>query len=203
MSVLCGSIQTQQSAQIGIQFIRVKAVYTVRCRPYLIIWVSVLLGYPEWHPYVAKEYEACRERVGIIDMSSFSKFDIMVAVLTTKQPTVTSLLLSGSGHSWISSKNLLGQRGSTTRLNNLHRNAEWTWRLHDRLHAKQNKQRPVRLSDSSQKECNFSYFLVAPSVQQVRCLLWLRRWINELRMNVHVNDVTGLYTVCLSCFECI
>lgn len=40
----------------------------------------------------------------------------------------------------------------------------------------------------------FRYFLVAPSVQQVRCLLWLRRWINELKLNVHVNDVTGLYT---------
>jgi glycine cleavage system aminomethyltransferase T len=41
---------------------------------------SSVYGYPEWHSYVAKEYEACRERVGIIDLSSFSKFDIMVTI---------------------------------------------------------------------------------------------------------------------------
>uniref|UniRef100_A0A0N4VIN9 DAO domain-containing protein n=1 Tax=Enterobius vermicularis TaxID=51028 RepID=A0A0N4VIN9_ENTVE len=35
-----------------------------------------LIGKPEWFDRVEKEYEACRERVGLIDMSSFSKFDI-------------------------------------------------------------------------------------------------------------------------------
>uniref|UniRef100_A0A0M3JHV6 GCV_T domain-containing protein n=1 Tax=Anisakis simplex TaxID=6269 RepID=A0A0M3JHV6_ANISI len=34
-----------------------------------------LVGKPEWFDRVAKEYEACRERVGLIDMSSFAKFD--------------------------------------------------------------------------------------------------------------------------------
>lgn len=34
------------------------------------------LGQPHWFPNVRKEYEACRERVGLIDMTSFSKFDV-------------------------------------------------------------------------------------------------------------------------------
>lgn len=34
------------------------------------------LGQPHWFPSVKREYEACRERVGLIDMSSFCKFDI-------------------------------------------------------------------------------------------------------------------------------
>ncbi|PIO76673.1 glycine cleavage T-protein [Teladorsagia circumcincta] len=35
-----------------------------------------LVGKPIWFDEVAAEYEACRERVGLIDMSSFAKFDI-------------------------------------------------------------------------------------------------------------------------------
>ncbi|KAK6045986.1 FAD dependent oxidoreductase [Cooperia oncophora] len=35
-----------------------------------------LSGKPIWFDEVAAEYEACRERVGLIDMSSFTKFDI-------------------------------------------------------------------------------------------------------------------------------
>ena len=40
---------------------------------------SLLSGMPEWYNFVWKEYEACRERVGLIDMSHFSKFDISVS----------------------------------------------------------------------------------------------------------------------------
>ncbi|MCP9261091.1 hypothetical protein DINM_004181 [Dirofilaria immitis] len=35
-----------------------------------------LLGRPEWFELVAREYDACRERVGVIDLSSFAKFNI-------------------------------------------------------------------------------------------------------------------------------
>ena len=40
---------------------------------------DVLLGKPTWFDKVAGEYEACRERVGLMDMSSFSKYDITVS----------------------------------------------------------------------------------------------------------------------------
>lgn len=35
-----------------------------------------LLGKPKWFDFVSMEYDACRERVGLIDMTSFSKFDV-------------------------------------------------------------------------------------------------------------------------------
>uniref|UniRef100_A0A0R3RQV8 DAO domain-containing protein n=1 Tax=Elaeophora elaphi TaxID=1147741 RepID=A0A0R3RQV8_9BILA len=35
-----------------------------------------LVGRPEWFGLVAREYNACRERVGLIDLSSFVKFNI-------------------------------------------------------------------------------------------------------------------------------
>lgn len=35
-------------------------------------------GKPHWIDFVAKEYEACRERVGISDYSSFTKIDLWV-----------------------------------------------------------------------------------------------------------------------------
>uniref|UniRef100_A0A1I8EVD5 Pyruvate dehydrogenase phosphatase regulatory subunit, mitochondrial n=1 Tax=Wuchereria bancrofti TaxID=6293 RepID=A0A1I8EVD5_WUCBA len=35
-----------------------------------------LIGRPEWFELVAREYDACRERVGVIDLSSFAKFNI-------------------------------------------------------------------------------------------------------------------------------
>lgn len=38
-----------------------------------------LEGLPEWYLSVAREYEACRERVGIMDMTSFSKFELIVS----------------------------------------------------------------------------------------------------------------------------
>lgn len=39
-----------------------------------------LEGLPEWYLSVAREYEACRERVGMMDMTSFSKFELSVSV---------------------------------------------------------------------------------------------------------------------------
>ncbi|PAV87663.1 hypothetical protein WR25_15426 [Diploscapter pachys] len=42
----------------------------------LMMGQDTLIGKPSWFDSVKAEYEACRERVGLIDMSSFSKFDI-------------------------------------------------------------------------------------------------------------------------------
>lgn len=38
------------------------------------------LGRPAWFSFVKSEYEGCRERVGIMDMSNFSKFELVVSV---------------------------------------------------------------------------------------------------------------------------
>lgn len=38
---------------------------------------------PDWFDVVAKEYEACRETVGLCDYSSFTKIDLTVSLTTT------------------------------------------------------------------------------------------------------------------------
>ncbi|VDK39624.1 unnamed protein product [Gongylonema pulchrum] len=35
-----------------------------------------LVGKPEWFDLVAREYDACRESVAVIDLSSFAKYNI-------------------------------------------------------------------------------------------------------------------------------
>lgn len=40
-------------------------------------------GKPPWFEFVAEEYAACRERVGISDYSSFTKIDLWVLITDT------------------------------------------------------------------------------------------------------------------------
>lgn len=48
--------------------------------PYKMAYTNTF-GKPHWIDFVAKEYEACRERVGISDYSSFTKIDLWVYTL--------------------------------------------------------------------------------------------------------------------------
>lgn len=45
--------------------------------PYKMAYTNTF-GKPHWIDFAAKEYEACRERVGISDYSSFTKIDLWV-----------------------------------------------------------------------------------------------------------------------------
>lgn len=47
-------------------------------RPYRIAETNTF-GKPDWFDFVAKEYEACRESVGLCDYSSFTKIDLTVS----------------------------------------------------------------------------------------------------------------------------
>ncbi|KAI6178160.1 hypothetical protein M3Y98_00470800 [Aphelenchoides besseyi] len=122
---------------------------------------SSVFGPPSWHSNVAREYEACRERVGLIDMTSFSKFDGPDSVAFLQR---------------ICSAGIDRPIGSTiyTGMQN-----EFGGYVTD-----------CTLSRLSERE----FFIVAPSVQQVRCYAWLQKWIKEWNMNVFVQDVTANYT---------
>ncbi|KAI6207567.1 hypothetical protein M3Y96_00022700 [Aphelenchoides besseyi] len=124
---------------------------------------SSVFGPPSWHSNVAREYEACRERVGLIDMTSFSKFDVV-------GPDSVAFLQR------ICSAGIDRPIGSTiyTGMQN-----EFGGYVTD-----------CTLSRLSERE----FFIVAPSVQQVRCYAWLQKWIKEWNMNVFVQDVTANYT---------
>ncbi|VDO66464.1 unnamed protein product [Heligmosomoides polygyrus] len=122
-----------------------------------------LLGKPVWFDNVAAEYEACRERVGLIDMSSFTKFDIT-------GPDVVRFL------QYLCSANIDRPIGTTV----------YTGMQHER--------------GGYVTDCTLSrlsetcYFMVAPTIQQERCVSWMKQWAKKMNVNVHIQDVTGMYT---------
>ncbi|CAI4231607.1 unnamed protein product [Auanema sp. JU1783] len=124
---------------------------------------DVLLGKPSWFERVASEYEACRERVGLMDMSSFSKFDI-------SGPDAVKFL------QYLCSANIDRPIGSTVYTGMQHDGGGYVT--------------DCTLSRISEN----SFFMVAPTIQQERCMTWMKKWVKALKANVHVQDVTGMYT---------
>ena len=55
---------------------------------------------------------------------------------------------------------------------------------------------PNRVFDPDEASDRFAYrfFLVAPTIQQLRIAIWMRKWIREWGMDVQFQDVTSLYT---------
>uniref|UniRef100_A0A7E4ZTD6 DAO domain-containing protein n=1 Tax=Panagrellus redivivus TaxID=6233 RepID=A0A7E4ZTD6_PANRE len=122
-----------------------------------------LCGKPDWFPYVAREYEACRERVGIIDMTSFAKLEVGGS-------GVVQLLQK------VCSANVDKPVGST-------------------VYTGMQNERGGYVTDCTiSRIADDKFFIVAPTVQQLRCANWLRRWIRETGLNVYINDVTSMYT---------
>ena len=123
-----------------------------------------LVGRPSWFPLVAKEYQTCRETVGLIDMTSFAKFDI-------QGPDVVPLLQR------LCSANIDRPVGTTS------------------YTGMQNEAGGYVTDLTVSRMGLHSYFLVAPTVQQTRLALWIRRWAREWKMqNVQLQDVTNGFT---------
>ncbi|KHJ94746.1 FAD dependent oxidoreductase, partial [Oesophagostomum dentatum] len=124
---------------------------------------DALIGKPIWFDSVASEYEACRERVGLIDMSSFTKYDIV-------GPDVVKFL------QYLCSANVDRPIGTTV--------------YTGMQHARGGYVTDCTLSRLSET----SYFMVAPTIQQERCMTWMKYWVKKMNVNVHIQDVTGMYT---------
>ncbi|KHJ87200.1 glycine cleavage T-protein [Oesophagostomum dentatum] len=124
---------------------------------------DALIGKPVWFDSVASEYEACRERVGLIDMSSFTKYDIV-------GPDVVKFL------QYLCSANVDRPIGTTV--------------YTGMQHARGGYVTDCTLSRLSET----SYFMVAPTIQQERCMTWMKYWVKKMNVNVHIQDVTGMYT---------
>ncbi|PIO60314.1 glycine cleavage T-protein, partial [Teladorsagia circumcincta] len=123
-----------------------------------------LVGKPIWFDEVAAEYEACRERVGLIDMSSFAKFDIT-------GPDVVRFL------QYLCSANIDRDVGTT-------------------IYSGMQHERGGYVTDCTLSRLSEnSYFMVAPTIQQERCTSWMKYWATKMNANVHIQDVTGMYTV--------
>ncbi|EGT39698.1 hypothetical protein CAEBREN_31204 [Caenorhabditis brenneri] len=118
---------------------------------------------PDWNTFVASEYEACRERVGLMDMSSFSKYDI------TGEDAVEYL-------QFLCSANVDEPIGTTVYTGMQHQKGGYVT--------------DCTLSRLGEKK----FFMVAPTIQQERVLVWMKKWQAILKARVHVQDVTGAYT---------
>lgn len=58
-------------------------------------------GKPDWFDFVAKEYEACREGVGISDYSSFTKIDLWVNKKIIQLSKTSYCILSLKEMKWL------------------------------------------------------------------------------------------------------
>ncbi|XP_074028153.1 pyruvate dehydrogenase phosphatase regulatory subunit, mitochondrial isoform X1 [Leptinotarsa decemlineata] len=130
-------------------------------KPYRMAYTNTF-GKPPWFDFVAKEYEACRERIGISDYSSFTKVDMW-----SKGNEVVDAL------QYICSNDVDVPVGSIihTGMQNRHGGYENDCSL-------------ARISENH-------YMMIAPTIQQTRCRVWLQK---NLPPSVALSDVTSMFT---------
>lgn len=123
---------------------------------------------PHWFDFAGQEYAACRERVAILDYSSFAKFDIwskgneVVQALQYLCSNDVDIPVGGIIH---------------TGMQNSHGGYENDCSL-------------ARIAPNH-------YMMIAPSIQQTRCSTWLKRNLPG-DGSVVMSDVTSMYTaICL------
>nr|XP_018910548.1 PREDICTED: pyruvate dehydrogenase phosphatase regulatory subunit, mitochondrial-like isoform X2 [Bemisia tabaci] len=131
---------------------------------------------PKFFDYLLEEYYACREGVGVIDMSSFSKIKIK------------SGYIPGSHIQAQTPRNVV----------------DWLQRLCSNdvnipvggiVHTGMQNERGGYENDCILvREAENSFFMVSPTSQQTRVFEWLRRHL-PTDHSVSLNDVTSMYTV--------
>ena len=121
-------------------------------------------GKPIWHENVKDEYWSCKERVSLIDMSSFSKFEI-----SSQGPEALNLL------QYLSSNDINQPIGTV-------------------IHTGMQNSRGGYENDCSVVPLpNNRFFMIAPTSQQTRSFTWLRKHC-PLDGSVQITDVTSAYS---------
>uniref|UniRef100_A0A1A9VCK3 Pyruvate dehydrogenase phosphatase regulatory subunit, mitochondrial n=1 Tax=Glossina austeni TaxID=7395 RepID=A0A1A9VCK3_GLOAU len=125
---------------------------------------------PAWFDLVASEYTACRERIGLSDYSSFTKYD-----LWSKGREVVDLL------QYLCSNDVDVPIGSI-----IHTGMQNPWGGYE------NDCSLARLNENH-------YMMIAPTTQQTRSMAWIRKNMpSHLKASVNVSDVTSMYTaICI------
>ncbi|UYV82639.1 dehydrogenase, partial [Cordylochernes scorpioides] len=171
---------------------------------------------PAWFDRVQEEYLACRERVGVIDMSSFSKFIIKspgqevveflqklcsndVDIPTgTIVPTgmqnqeggyVNDCLLLRQHHNWSPYRVLSAGPTEPSFLVSL----LLLLLLLSHLGLGSAKAEFKMVLTYSNDCC--SYFMMSPTAQITRLTEWMSRFVNDFKGAVSLSDVTSMYTV--------
>uniref|UniRef100_A0A0A9WV29 Pyruvate dehydrogenase phosphatase regulatory subunit, mitochondrial n=1 Tax=Lygus hesperus TaxID=30085 RepID=A0A0A9WV29_LYGHE len=135
--------------------------------PYRIAETNTF-GKPPWFDYVASEYEACRESVGLSDYSSFTKLEMWSA-----GDEVVKIL------QYLCSNDVDVPVGSI-----LHTG------MQNEAGGYENDCSLVRLASNH-------YMIIAPTIQQTRCKRWIQKHLPK-DGSVSLADVTSMYTaICL------
>ncbi|XP_065162153.1 pyruvate dehydrogenase phosphatase regulatory subunit, mitochondrial isoform X2 [Atheta coriaria] len=129
--------------------------------PYRIAYTNTF-GKPPWFDYVADEYAACRETIGISDYSSFTKID-----LWSKGDEVVKAL------QFVCSNDVDVPIGSIIHTG-----------MQNKYGGYENDCSLARISENH-------YMMIAPTIQQTRCKVWLQK---HLPSTVALSDVTSMFT---------
>lgn len=121
-------------------------------------------GKPGWFNAVKLEYEACKERVCLVDMSSFTKIEIK-----SKGSEALEFL------QYMCSNDINQGIGTVIHTGMLNKQGGY-----------ENDCSIVPLRDNT-------FFLIAPTTQQTRCMFWLQKHLPK-DGSVQVRDVTSMYS---------
>lgn len=120
---------------------------------------------PKFFDFMKDEYNACREGVGIIDMSSFSKIEI-----------------KGNGRDSLAYLQVLCSNDMDIPVGTIVRTG-----MQNDKGGYENDCMVVRQSEKD-------FFMVSPTSQQTRIFEWMNRHLPQ-RSSIVLNDVTSMYTV--------
>ncbi|CDW55365.1 Pyruvate dehydrogenase phosphatase regulatory sub unit [Trichuris trichiura] len=161
-------------------YLRLVTVFCLLGLPSSEIGINYPVGKPKWFPFVASEYNACRERVAIMDISAHSKFEIMVFIDLTPLFSIDRSLLSSLSFGTDEKVVSYLQRLCSASVDRPVGTTVFTGMQNDR--------------GGYVADCTLSrYLLAAPSSQQTRLFLWLMQHIEPTEV-ITVHDVTSKYT---------
>ncbi|KAK7789876.1 hypothetical protein R5R35_008830 [Gryllus longicercus] len=121
-------------------------------------------GKPDWFDYVAEEYSACREKIGLSDYSSFTKIDLW----SKKTEVVDTLQYLCSNDVDIPIEGI--------------------------IHTGMQNERGGYENDCSlARLAENHYMMIAPTIQQNRCKSWIQRHLPS-DGSVVMTDITSMYT---------
>ncbi|KAF2368189.1 Glycine cleavage T-protein-like N-terminal [Trinorchestia longiramus] len=123
---------------------------------------------PPWFDYTEREYKACRETCGLLDYSSFTKFDIY-----SQDESVVPWL------QYLCSNDVNIPVGGI-----IHTGLQNAWGGYEN-------------DCSLARTAPNHYMMIAPTIQQTRCNAWLRRHLPK-DGSIISNDVTSMFTaICI------
>uniref|UniRef100_T1IHI3 Pyruvate dehydrogenase phosphatase regulatory subunit, mitochondrial n=1 Tax=Strigamia maritima TaxID=126957 RepID=T1IHI3_STRMM len=132
------------------------------------IAVTKTFGKPPWFENMKSEYLACRERVGLLDYSSFTKI-----IIKSNGKEAVELL------QYLCSNDVDIPVGSIIHTG-----------MQNSLGGYENDCSLARLAENE-------FFIMAPTIQQTRCMTWIKRHIHH-DASITLTDVTSFYTaICI------